>query len=314
MTRRSRWGTTGARTGRCPSRRLWRRSRGDNPGGGIASSAADVLRWARFHLGYIRVGVGTGEVLRRMQGADGRAAGQQPRRRHRHRLVPARHRRRARRRARRVGQRAVRRAAPRAAMRSSQSVALGTQGPDGSPFNQEVVRWALRNYLGITERDPEPLPFDEARAREVAGSYQNEVMTFTIGIARGGLMLQVRSSRRSRRRRTRSRRRAPRRRRRPAARATSTSSPTASTRASAASSAAPRRRVTGVDLAGRLATGSRALGSRPRAMPSQACAGDISHGACGRTSPVSSSDLRLASTAGHPCEMPLSISWLGRFS
>src|SRR5690242_5458997 len=31
--------------------RLWRRSRGDNPGGGIASSAADMLRWARFHLG-----------------------------------------------------------------------------------------------------------------------------------------------------------------------------------------------------------------------------------------------------------------------
>jgi CubicO group peptidase (beta-lactamase class C family) len=31
--------------------RLWRRSRGDNPGGGIASSVADQLRWARFHLG-----------------------------------------------------------------------------------------------------------------------------------------------------------------------------------------------------------------------------------------------------------------------
>jgi hypothetical protein len=46
-----------------------------------------------------------------------------------------------------------------------------------------VVRWALQNYLGITDRDPEPLPFDEARAREVAGRYENEVMTFTVGIA-----------------------------------------------------------------------------------------------------------------------------------
>ena len=31
--------------------RLWRRSRGDNPGEGLASSVADQLRWARFHLG-----------------------------------------------------------------------------------------------------------------------------------------------------------------------------------------------------------------------------------------------------------------------
>src|SRR4029453_19173742 len=30
--------------------RLWRRSRGDNPGGGLASSVADQLGWARFPL------------------------------------------------------------------------------------------------------------------------------------------------------------------------------------------------------------------------------------------------------------------------
>ncbi|HEX3310265.1 MAG TPA: hypothetical protein VHS32_28760, partial [Streptosporangiaceae bacterium] len=53
---------------------------------------------------------------------------------------------------------------------------------DGIPFNQAVVRWALQDYLGITDRDPEPLPFDESRAREVAGRYENEVMTFTVGI------------------------------------------------------------------------------------------------------------------------------------
>jgi CubicO group peptidase (beta-lactamase class C family) len=31
--------------------RMWRRWRGDNPGGGLASSVADQIRWARFHLG-----------------------------------------------------------------------------------------------------------------------------------------------------------------------------------------------------------------------------------------------------------------------
>ncbi len=45
-----------------------------------------------------------------------------------------------------------------------------------------MIRWALQNYLGITDRDPEPLPFDESRAREVTGRYENEVMTFTVGI------------------------------------------------------------------------------------------------------------------------------------
>jgi hypothetical protein len=63
-------------------------------------------------------------------------------------------------------------------------VALCNEGPDGIPFNQAVIRWALQDYLGITDRDPEPLPFHEALAREVAGRYENEVMTFTVGIDR----------------------------------------------------------------------------------------------------------------------------------
>jgi hypothetical protein len=75
-------------------------------------------------------------------------------------------------------------------------VALCNEGPEGIPFNQAVVRWAWQEYLGISDRDPEPLPFDEARAREVAGRYENEVMTFTVGIAgagqRMGLRMEVR--------------------------------------------------------------------------------------------------------------------------
>ena len=31
--------------------RLWRRSRGDNPGEGLASLVSDQVCWARFHLG-----------------------------------------------------------------------------------------------------------------------------------------------------------------------------------------------------------------------------------------------------------------------
>jgi CubicO group peptidase (beta-lactamase class C family) len=40
--------------------RPWRHSRGDNPGGGLASSVAELLRWARFHLGDGRAASGTG--------------------------------------------------------------------------------------------------------------------------------------------------------------------------------------------------------------------------------------------------------------
>ena len=51
MTRRFAVGHNRSDNGKLSIARLWRRSRGDNPGGGIASSVADQLRWARFHLG-----------------------------------------------------------------------------------------------------------------------------------------------------------------------------------------------------------------------------------------------------------------------
>ena len=70
-------------------------------------------------------------------------------------------------------------------------VALSNAGPDGIPFNQAIVRWALRTYLGLTDRDPEPLPYDEARAREIAGNYENDVMTLTIAADGTGLTLEV---------------------------------------------------------------------------------------------------------------------------
>jgi CubicO group peptidase (beta-lactamase class C family) len=51
--------------------RLWRRWRGDHPGGGLVSSVADQLRWARFHLGDGRADSGERvlptEVLHQMQ-------------------------------------------------------------------------------------------------------------------------------------------------------------------------------------------------------------------------------------------------------
>jgi hypothetical protein len=58
---------------------------------------------------------------------------------------------------------------------------MSNSGPDnGLAFNQAVVRFALEHYLGVVELDPEPIAYDPRRAREIAGSYENEAMTLTI--------------------------------------------------------------------------------------------------------------------------------------
>jgi hypothetical protein len=71
-------------------------------------------------------------------------------------------------------------------------VALSNAGPDGTNCNQTIVRWALQAYLGVTDRDPEPLPYDPARARELVGSYGIDAMTVTIGTDGPRLRLEVR--------------------------------------------------------------------------------------------------------------------------
>jgi hypothetical protein len=59
----------------------------------------------------------------------------------------------------------------------------------GVIFNRAVVRWALEHYLGVIDRDPEPLPYDQVQAQEVVGSYENDVMTLTIATDGAGLTI-----------------------------------------------------------------------------------------------------------------------------
>jgi hypothetical protein len=70
-------------------------------------------------------------------------------------------------------------------------VSLSNAGPDGIPFNQSIVRWALEHYLGLIDRDPEPIAFDAARTREIVGTYENEMMRLTIDTVGAGLRLEV---------------------------------------------------------------------------------------------------------------------------
>ena len=195
MTRRFAVGHTPGVDGTLCVARPWTYWRSDNPGAGLASSVADQIRWARFHLGDGRTESGhrvlPAEVLHRMKeptvelrgsslgdafgicwwlrdvdgvrtvGHGGSANGQFAELL----LVPE---------------------------RNFAVVSLSNAGPDGIPFNQSVVRWALQTYLGVTDRDREPLPYDEAQARQVVGNYENDFMTLNISTDGATLRLEVR--------------------------------------------------------------------------------------------------------------------------
>ncbi|MDT0451433.1 serine hydrolase domain-containing protein [Streptomyces hesseae] len=165
--------------------------RANNPGGGIASSASDLLRWARFHLGTTAAdSVLPADALRRMQsetvalrgstlgdafgiawflrdidgvhtiGHGGSGNGQFAELL----VVPE---------------------------RNFAVVALSNAGPDGYVFNQAALRWTLEHYLGVVEHAPEPLPYDAAAAHEVVGHYENDAMNLDIATDGSRLTLAV---------------------------------------------------------------------------------------------------------------------------
>ncbi|MEU6592064.1 serine hydrolase domain-containing protein [Streptomyces sp. NPDC046881] len=168
----------------------WRAgTRGNNPGGGIVSSAGDLLRWARFQLGDGDglLSAGTLDRMRRPTvelrgstlgdafgicwfvrdvdgvrtiGHGGSGNGQFAELL----LVPE---------------------------HDFAVVSLANSGPDGHLFNQAVLKRALELYLGVVEREPEPLPHDEGRAREVAGRYEIDAMNLDIVAEDGRLTLAV---------------------------------------------------------------------------------------------------------------------------
>ncbi|MGV9821880.1 serine hydrolase domain-containing protein [Nocardia xishanensis] len=169
--------------------RLWRPSRANNAGGGLASTVADQLRWARFHLGdggaalptdallamrcptvalrasTLGDAIGIGWFLRDIDGVrtighGGSGNGQFAELL----IVPE----------------------PDFAI-----VVMSNAGPEGIACNQAIVRWALEHYLGVLDRDPEPLPYDPSRAAELIGSYAIDAMSLTIAADEAGLNLAV---------------------------------------------------------------------------------------------------------------------------
>ena len=194
MTRRFAVGHNTDENGNSSIARPWKHWRSNNPGGGLASSVADQLHWAQFHLGNGQSKSGTQvlpiEVLQQMQeqtvalrgsslgdafgicwflrevdgtrtiGHGGSANGQFAELL----IVPE---------------------------RNFAVVSLSNSNPNGIPFNQAVVRWTLKNCLGLIDSDPEPIPFDAMRAQEIVGTYQNDFMTLTIETGGMGMRIHI---------------------------------------------------------------------------------------------------------------------------
>lgn len=196
MLRRFVVGHNGDQDGTLSIARPWRHARGENPGGGLTTSVADLLSFARFHLGDGRTESGTlvlpTAVLQQMQEPTaklqasnlGDAIGLGWFLRNVNGVRTVGHAGSA------NGQFAELLLVPE---RDFAVVSLANASPGGIPFNQAVVSFALEHELGLVDRDPEPLPFDAARAQEIAGTYANAMMTCTIDTvgARLRLALQI---------------------------------------------------------------------------------------------------------------------------
>jgi CubicO group peptidase (beta-lactamase class C family) len=189
MTRRFAVGHNPDDSGALAVARDWQRWRANNPGGGLMSSVADQIHWARFHLGD-GDGVLPADVLHQMKeptielrgSSLGDAFGICWFLRDINGVRTVGHGGSA------HGQFAELLTVPE---RGFAVVSLSNAGPNGIPFNQAAVRWALEHYLGVVERDPEPLPYDPAKARELAGRYENDAMVAVFAADEHGMTMEV---------------------------------------------------------------------------------------------------------------------------
>ncbi|MFI6998835.1 serine hydrolase domain-containing protein [Nocardia sp. NPDC050175] len=194
MTRRFAVGHNPGEDGSLAVARPWKDTRADHPGGGLASTVADQLRWARFHLGDGRTesgaellptdaltrmqeqtialrgstlgdAIGIGWFLREVDGVRTVGHGGSSN-----------------------GQFADLLLIPE---RNFAVIVMANAGPEGIPCNKAVLRWVLETYVGVTDRDPEPLPYDETRAQEIFGTYEYSTMALTIDTDGTAVTLEV---------------------------------------------------------------------------------------------------------------------------
>ena len=172
----------------------WAMSRAGNPAGGISSNSGDLIKWARFHLGDGRAQDGTrvlSEVLlKKMQEPTfempGSALGDAVGISWLLRDVD--------------GVRLVSHGGDTLGhhsdfvMAPERGFAISTLtncGPNGNQLNDEIVKWALENYLGVIDKDPEPIALPSDRLQQYAGRYETISAIADISVDDGGLLLDI---------------------------------------------------------------------------------------------------------------------------
>lgn len=194
MTRRFVVGHNQQPDGTIKVARPWGMARGNSPAGGISSDARDQIKWARFHLGDGKGAdgaqvlspellakmkeptvdmrgsalgdyVGISWLLRdvegvRIVGHGGTMIGQ-------HSdfvMVPE---------------------------RNFGFIALTNCGPNGPQFNEAMLRWALESYIGVIDKEPEPIAVGDDVLAEYAGDFETVAAIAHITAEAGRLMVAV---------------------------------------------------------------------------------------------------------------------------
>jgi len=64
-------------------------------------------------------------------------------------------------------------------------------GPNGSEFNEEIIRWAFESYLSIEVKDPEPVRLEDDVLAGYAGRYETIASILDLSVVDGGLLLNA---------------------------------------------------------------------------------------------------------------------------
>ena len=194
MTRRFAIGHNQHPDGSITVARPWALPRNGNPAGGISANAADQIAWAKFHLGDGTAPDGTRVLSEKLLGqmqeptADmrGSALGDYVGISWLLRDVD--------------GVRLVWHGGTTNGQHSSflmvperdfAVISMTNSGPTGSQFNDELTRWALAEFLGVIDADPEPVALGDAALAEFAGEYETVAVEVSITAEDGRLAIRT---------------------------------------------------------------------------------------------------------------------------
>jgi CubicO group peptidase (beta-lactamase class C family) len=70
-------------------------------------------------------------------------------------------------------------------------ISMANCGPNGSQLNDEIVKWALESYIGVIDKDPEPIALSDEALAEYTGDYETVAASVPVTAADGRLLLAV---------------------------------------------------------------------------------------------------------------------------